>query len=244
MQTKVIVNGAYGKMGALACKTIVDHPQFQLVASLGRNDNLQQAILAHAAQIVIDLTSADCAYENSLIIINSGVHPIIGTTGLMGDEIATLQKLSAEKKLGGVIAPNFSLSALLMMRFAEQAARLLPEVEIIESHHQQKVDAPSGTAIKTAELIAGARVTKKNQLALKELVAGARGANHHDVPIHSVRLPGVLARQQVIFGNTGETLSITHDSIDRSCFMPGIILACQRVTTCQQLFYGLEKLLD
>jgi len=155
-----------------------------------------------------------------------------------------LQQRCAEKKLGGIIVPNFSISAVLMMQFAALASRYLTEVEIIEIHHQQKLDAPSGTALKTAEMIANARRGSKNHLALKELVPGARGAVHQDVNIHSLRLPGVLARQQVIFGNKGETLTITHDSIDRASFMPGVILACQGVVKLQSLQYGLEYLLD
>ena len=244
MPTNVIVNGAQGKMGVLACKTIQDHPEFHLVASLSRTDNLQASILNTQASIVIDLTRADCVYENCLTIINQGAHPIIGTSGLLEEQIQTLRHLCDEKKLGGIIVPNFSISALLMMRFAADAARFLPEVEIIEAHHPQKLDAPSGTAIKTAELIAAARRSAKNTLPLKELLPGARGATHHDVNIHSLRLPGILARQQVIFGNLGETLTITHDTIDRSSFMPGLILACQRVEQLDTLHYGLEFLLE
>jgi len=244
MQSRVIVNGAHGKMGALACVTIDNHPDFQLVAALGRQDNLQQAISTTKAQIVIDLTRADCVYENSLTIIKAGAHPVIGTSGLHDQQMRVLTDLCTEQTLGGIIVPNFSISAVLMMQFAAIAARYLSEVEIIEIHHQQKLDAPSGTAMKTAEMIATARRSKKNQLALKELVPGARGGLHHDVSIHSLRLPGVLARQQIIFGNTGETLTIAHDSIDRQSFMPGLILACQGVQTIATLYYGLEHLLN
>lgn len=244
MQSRVIVNGAQGKMGSLACETIQNHPDFQLVAGLSRQDDLQRAITETKADIVIDLTRADCVYQNSLTIINCGAHPVIGTSGLVDEQIQTLRDLCEEKKLGGLIVPNFSIAAVLMMRFAAMAARYLPEVEIIEAHHQQKLDAPSGTAMKTAEMIAKARREKKKELPLKELLAGARGGVHHDVTIHSVRLPGVLARQQVIFGNLGETLSITHDSIDRASFMPGVILACQRVQGLNSLYYGLEQLLE
>lgn len=243
MQDRVIVNGAHGKMGIQACKTIEEHPDFQLVASLGRHDNLSAMITETHAQIVIDLTRADCVYENSLTIINQGAHPVIGTSGLLEEQIQTLRQCCHDKKLGGIIVPNFSISAVLMMRFAADAARLLPDVEIIEAHHPQKLDAPSGTAIKTAELIAAARSEAKTKLPLKELLLGARGATLHDVHIHSLRLPGILARQQVIFGNTGETLTITHDTIDRSSFMPGLILACQRVKQLNTLIYGLEDLL-
>ncbi len=241
---RVIVNGANGKMGSLACKTIDDHSAFELVGRLGRQDDLKTAIHTTSAQLVIDLTRADAVYENTLTIIKQGVFGVIGTSGLTETEIKTLSQLCDEKQLGCLIVPNFSISALLMMRFAADAARLLPEVEIIETHHPQKLDAPSGTAIKTAELIAKARRNPRASLHLKELLTGARGASHHDVNIHSLRIPGIIACQEVVFGNTGETLSITHNTIDRSSFMPGLILACERVQTLQSLYYGLEPFLD
>lgn len=243
MQRRVIVNGAQGKMGKLACETIKNHPDFALVGALTRQDDLSQAIVATKAEIVIDLTRADSVYENSLAIISRGAHPVIGTSGLVDEQIQTLKTQCDAQKLGGLIVPNFSLSAVLMMRFAAEAARYLTEVEIIEAHHQQKLDAPSATALKTADLIAKARVTQQNELALREIVPGVRGGCHQGIPIHSLRLPGVIANQQVIFGSPGETLSISHNSIDRTSFMPGIILACQRVVTLNTLYYGLEMLL-
>lgn len=244
MLSRVIVNGAQGKMGVLACEAIAQHPAFQLVARLGRQDDLQTAIRKTKAHIVIELTRADCVFENTLTIIKHSAHPVIGASGLLPEQISTLQALCAEKKLGGIIAPNFSISAILMMQFAAAAAQFLPEVEIIESHHQKKLDAPSGTALKTADMINAARTHKKNKLALKELLPGARGAEYQEVNIHSLRLPGVLACQQVIFGGIGETLSITHNSIDRASFMPGILLACERVQQLNTLYYGLEHVLD
>lgn len=243
MLTRVIVNGASGKMGALACETLNAHPEFTLVAQLGRQDNLAQTIHDTQTQIVVDLTRADTVYQNSLAIINNGARPVIGTSGLLPEQISELAIKCEEQGFGGVIAPNFSISAVLMMLFAAKAAEYFSEVEIVETHHQQKLDAPSGTALKTAEMIAAARKTPKNQLNLKELIPGARGGMHCDINIHSLRLPGVLARQQVIFGNAGETLSITDDSISRNCFMPGIVLACQKVMTLNSLVYGLEHLL-
>jgi len=243
-KSRVIVNGAYGKMGTMACETIKKHPTFELVAGLGSGDDLQTAIKDTKAQIVIELTTAASVYKNSLIIINNNAHPVIGASGLDANQIIILQDLCAKKNLGGIIAPNFSIGAVLMMNFAASAAKYLGEVEIIEAHHQQKLDAPSGTAIKTAEMISKARTIKKNQLELKEIIPGARGARFEDINIHSIRLPGILARQQVIFGNPGETLNITHDSIDRSSFMPGIILSCERVINLKSLYYGLENLLD
>lgn len=245
MQVRVVVNGAHGKMGSLACETFQNHPDFELVGSLTRFDNLAQAISTSKADIVIDLTRADCVYENSLTIINSGAHPVIGTSGLLDEQIQELKKRCDEQKLGGLIVPNFSLGAVLMMNFAAQAARYLPEVEIIETHHQQKLDAPSGTAIKTAEMIAKVRKSFNNKpLALTELVPGARGGSHQGIPIHSLRLPGFIANQQVIFGSHGESLTITHNSIDRESFMPGVVLACQKVQNLDTLYYGLETLLD
>ena len=243
MSTRVIVNGAHGKMGLLACDTLKKQDEFELVAQLGRNDDLAKAIRDTQAQIVVDLTRADSVYQNSLTIIQHGAHPVIGTSGLLPEQILELTQLCESRHLGGIIAPNFSISAVLMMLFAAKAAEYFSEVEIIETHHQQKLDAPSGTALKTAEMIAAARKKPKNKLNLKELIPGARGATYADINIHSLRLPGVLARQQVIFGNAGETLSITDDSMDRNCFMPGVILACQKVFELNTLIYGLEHIL-
>ncbi|MCW8416962.1 4-hydroxy-tetrahydrodipicolinate reductase [Fluoribacter dumoffii] len=243
MLTRVIVNGSQGKMGALACDTLDNHKEFELVAQLGRGDDLAQAIQETKAQIVVDLTRADCVYQNSLTIIKHGAHPVIGTSGLVPEQIKELTAICESRRLGGIIVPNFSISAVLMMLFAAKAAEYFTEVEIIEAHHQQKLDAPSGTALKTAEMIAEARKNPKNKLNLKELVPGVRGGEHCEVNIHSVRLPGVIARQQVIFGSVGETLTITDDCIDRRSFMPGIILSCQKVLGLNTLVYGLEHLL-
>ncbi|MFI4962741.1 MAG: 4-hydroxy-tetrahydrodipicolinate reductase [Legionellales bacterium] len=243
MVTRVIVNGSKGKMGALACETLAQHKDFELVASLTRQDNLAQTIAHTKAEIVVELTRADCVYENSITIIKQGARPVIGASGLIDAQIRELTKLCESKQLGGLIVPNFSIAAVLMMVFAAKAAEFFSEVEIIEAHHQQKLDAPSGTALKTAEMIELARKNPRNPLSLKELVPGARGGSHHNVPIHSIRLPGVLAQQQVLFGSLGETLSITHNSIDRACFMPGVVLACQKVLTLNTLMYGLEQVL-
>lgn len=243
MTARVIINGAHGKMGTLACETINNHPDFELVGALSRHDALSEAIIKMKAQIVIDLTRADCVYANSLAIINSGAHPVIGTSGLMPEQVQYLQSLCNGKKLGGIIAPNFSIGAVLMMKFATYAARYFSEVEIIEAHHPKKFDAPSGTAMKTAEMIAATRKISQTAYLSHELIPGARGGTHQGVNIHSLRLPGLMARQQVIFGITGETLTIVHDSIDRASFMPGIILCCQKVSQLQTLYYGLEDLL-
>ncbi|HVT62734.1 MAG TPA: 4-hydroxy-tetrahydrodipicolinate reductase [Legionellaceae bacterium] len=244
MTKTVIVNGASGKMGHLACQTIADHPDFELIAALGRHDNLGDTIRKTKAQIVIDLTRADCVYTNALTIIHHHAHPVIGTSGLTEEQIQDLRQQCQQQQWGGIIVPNFSLGAILMMHFAATAARFLTDVEIVETHHPQKIDAPSGTAIKTADMIAKTRVHAKPKLENKISLPGARGANCHEIPIHSLRLPGVLAKQSVIFGNTGETLTITHESIDRSSFMPGLILACQRVSELNTLYYGLDQLIE
>lgn len=243
MTSRVIINGAKGKMGQLAIRALSSCDEFELVAELGREHDLQKEIQTHQAEIVIDLTRADSVYQNAITIIKNGAHPVIGTSGLLEDEIKELQKQCEDLNLGGLIVPNFSIGAVLMMQFAEKAARWLSEVEIIETHHQNKLDAPSGTALKTAQMIANARQVKRQELHLKELVQGARGANYQDVPIHSLRLPGVLARQEVIFGQKGETLTIKHDSIDRCSFSPGIILACQTVKQLNKLVFGLDHFL-
>ncbi|MCC5791184.1 MAG: 4-hydroxy-tetrahydrodipicolinate reductase [Legionellaceae bacterium] len=242
-RSKVIVNGAAGKMGQLACETLEKHPDFELVARAGRQDHLAELIVQHQAAIVVDLTSAATVKANSLTIIRHNARPVIGSSGLQPEDISELQQRCQEKGLGGLIVPNFSLGAVLMMHFSSLAARLLPEAEIIEAHHPQKLDAPSGTAMKTAEMIAQARRQQPAEPPLKELVPGARGGCYQQVPIHSLRLPGVVARQSVLFGSTGETLTISHDSIDRQCFMPGVVFACQQVLQLNHLIYGLESLL-
>jgi 4-hydroxy-tetrahydrodipicolinate reductase len=239
----VIVNGAAGKMGQLACETLRMAPDFELLAALGRSDDLAQAINDLNATIVLDLTRADCAYQNSLTIIEQGAHPVIGTSGLLEPEIETLSALCAEKKLGGLIVPNFSIAAVLMMRFSAEAAKYLPDVEIIEAHHPAKAEAPSGTAVKTAHMIANARQTAPQQLTCQELLPGALGAVSESVRIHSLRLPGTLAEQTVIFGQTGETLTLRHQTMDRVSFMPGVRLACQSVQNLTGMVYGLDHII-
>lgn len=244
MPQRVIINGAQGKMGSLACETIEQSPDFVLVARLGRGSDLPSTIEQTKAAIVIDLTRADAAYSNTLAIIERGAHPVIGTSGLNPDQIHFLQACCEKKNLGGIIAPNFSIAAVLMMQFSAIAARYLDDVEIIEAHHPQKYDAPSGTAMKTAEMIATNRDKLATPISTKEIIDGARGGIHQGINIHSLRLPGLLARQDVIFGNPGETLSISHNSIDRASFMPGLLLCCRKVVTLSSLYYGLESLLD
>lgn len=240
----VIVNGAKGKMGAEAVIAINNDPALKLVAALGRGDNLAEAIKTTGADCVVDLTVPTAVYQNTKIIMENNAHPIIGTTGLTPEQIAELQEIAAAKKLGGLIAPNFSIGAVLMMQFAKQAAVFFPDVEIIELHHEKKKDAPSGTSIKTAEMIAeNIDESRKQVIDCHELLTGALGAKHKNIPIHSVRLPGFVAHQQVMFGGNNETLTIRHDSIHRKSFMPGIVLACKKVPALTQLVYGMDHVL-
>ena len=244
MSIKVIVNGANGRMGQEAIIALNADPRFELVAQTGRADDLASIIKETNADVVVDLTTADSVFENAKTIITAGAHPVIGTSGLQPEEFMTLKQLAAEKNLGGIVVPNFSIGAVLMMRYARDAAKYLPDVEIIEMHHDGKLDAPSGTAIKTAELIHETRKSLPEQKQLRETITGSRGAEKHGVHIHAVRLPGLVAHQQVLFGGNAETLTIRHDSMHRSSFMPGLLLACEKVGDFHQLMYGLENLLD
>jgi 4-hydroxy-tetrahydrodipicolinate reductase len=243
MTTRILVNGALGKMGQEVVKMVQNEPNFTLVGSTDQNDNLSETIKKTNAQIVVDFTHPSVGFQNSKTIIEAGAHPIIGTTGFSTEQIAELKKLCATKKLGGIVAPNFSIGAVLMMKYARDAAHYFSAVEIIESHHDGKADAPSGTAIKTAEMIAEVKNKTKPKVGEKITIEGSRGGVHHDIHIHAVRLPGIVADQQVIFGSVGETLTLAHRTVHREAFMPGVRLACQKVLELNELVYGLEHLL-
>jgi 4-hydroxy-tetrahydrodipicolinate reductase len=240
---RVLVNGATGRMGKTTVEAIHRNQDFDLVGKTHSGDDLEKCIRQTRAQIVIDFTNASVVFSNAKKIIHANVHPVIGTSGLLVQQIQALQKICDEKQLGGIIAPNFCLGALLMMRFAAQAACYFAEAEIVEVHHEKKLDAPSGTAIKTAEMMANARKKIPATKKLHETLANSRGAMKDHVPIHALRLPGFLAKQEVLFGHEGGNLVITHETIDRSAFMPGVLLACKKVLTLKKLIYGLETLL-
>lgn len=244
MTIRVLVNGAKGKMGQAVVKAIADYPELSLVGEVSHNQDLATEIKKSNPNVVVDFTNADSVLKNIQTIITAGVHPVIGTSGLLGEQVKKLQQQCEQLKLGGIIAPNFSIGAVLMMKYAEETAKYFPHVEIIEMHHNGKLDSPSGTAIRTAELIAAGRTNTVAPLKnTRETISGARGAHYQDIPIHAIRLPGLVAHQQVIFGGIGETLTLRHDSIDRQCFMPGVMLACKKVTTLKNLVYGLEYIL-
>jgi len=241
---RIIVNGAAGRMGQATVDAIMAEPALSLVAQAGLNDDLAALIKSSKADVVVDFTQASVAYENASRIIAANCRPVIGTSGLSAIQVTELQARCQAQQLGGVIAPNFAISAVLLMKLAGDAAQYFKDVEIIEMHHERKQDAPSGTAIRTAELIAtqGKMNPSRNQ-GEQELLKGARGGQHHGIPIHAVRLPGILAYQEVIFGGIGETLSIRHNTLDRHAYMPGVILACKKVMALKHLVYGLEHLL-
>lgn len=243
MPIRVLVNGASGRMGKTTVMAIRQDNAFELAEETHKTDDLKEAIKANNATVVVDFTNASVVFENSKKIIEAGAHPVIGTSGLLPDQIKELQQMCDEKQRGGIIAPNFCIGALLMMRFSAQAAHYFSEVEIVETHHEKKLDAPSGTAIKTAEMIACARKINPQSKELHETLSGARGACKDQIPIHALRLPGFLAKQDVIFGHLGGNLTLSHETIDRNAFMPGVILACKKVINLKKLIYGLETLL-
>lgn len=241
MKTRIIVNGASGKMGKIACEAIGNYTNFELVGRCTRQDNLAHHIAETKAEVVIDLTEPNAVFANCMAILKQGARPVIGTTGLSVEQIEEIRQYCVTQKLGGIIAPNFSLGAVLMMHCSKQIARFMPECEIIEFHHPNKKDAPSGTSLKTAELITQARQhpTLTTRLGDKR----ALGYIEAQVPIHSIRLPGLLAHQEVLFGNTGESLTLRHDTLSYDAFKPGILLACKKVLGLKELVHGIEKLL-
>jgi len=241
---KVAVLGAKGRMGAETVAAIESANDLTLSAALDLGDSLDQLVKT-GTEVVVDFTHPDSVMKNLEFAINNGIHVVVGTTGFDDKKLSDLKNLlSKNPKVGALIAPNFGLGAVLMMQFSQKAAQYFESVEIIELHHANKVDAPSGTAIRTAELITDARKqSKKGAMpdASKTIIPGARGAKVGDVPIHSVRSHGYVAHQEVIFGDAGETLSIRHDSINRSGFMPGVLIGVRNVAKYPGLTIGLEN---
>lgn len=258
----ILVCGAGGKMGQEVMRTVLQDPELKLVGAVDISlsgklissvvegncdliiqDNLEEAITKYRPDVVVDFTTPKAVYSNACTILKSGTFAVIGTTGLTADERKKLDVLARQHDVAILVAPNFSLGAVLMMQAAENIARYLPEAEIIELHHNHKYDAPSGTAKLTAEKICQARNETPEADRTKESIVGARGANWHDVHIHSVRLPGYVAHQEVLFGGNGEVLTIRHDSLSRTSFMPGVLLACKNIQSKSGLVYGLEHFL-
>ncbi|MDD3653092.1 MAG: 4-hydroxy-tetrahydrodipicolinate reductase [Desulfotomaculaceae bacterium] len=262
---RVIVNGAFGRMGREVMKAVWNSEDMELVGAVDSvgvgteigtlidttdcriflENNLEETLTRLRPDVAVDFTTPRVVFQNSMTIIKNGVHPVIGTTGMSSTQIQELIDLSQRLEIGGVIAPNFAIGAVLMIKFATEAARFMPNVEIIELHHDQKIDAPSGTSIKTAEAICEQRGDFQQGLATEyENINGARGGKFNGgIRIHSVRLPGLVAHQEVIFGGLGQTLTIRHDSINRESFMPGVLLGIRKAMHLERVVYGLDKLL-
>lgn len=244
---RVAVIGAKGRIGSEAVRAVEAAEDMELVAALGRGDSLE-TLTGAGAQVAVELTHPDSVMDNLEFCIAHGIHAVVGTTGWTEERLAQLNSwLDAKPGTGVLIAPNFSIGAVLTMAFAQQAARFFESVEVVELHHPDKADAPSGTATRTAQLIAAARREAgcaPQPDATSTALEGARGADVDGVPVHAVRLRGLLAHQEVLLGDTGETLTIRHDSLHHSCFMPGILLGARRVVTTPGLTFGLEHFLD
>lgn len=261
---KIVVAGFKGKMGGTATKMVLAETDFQLVGVLdphGQETNINQLaeyaqadvpvfktkeelVAATTADVWIDFTIPAVALENTRFALEHKIAPVVGTTGFSEADVSLLKEVALKNQTGGLIAPNFAIGAVLLMEFAQKAATYFPDVEIIELHHDNKLDAPSGTALKTAELMAATRQAKvQGNPNEEELLAGARGADYQGMKIHSVRLPGLIAHQEVLFGGVGEGLTLRHDSYDRQSFMSGVALGCRKVINKKELIYGLEHLL-
>ena len=260
-QVKVVVYGASGRMGQEVIKAVCQEPEMQIVGaielqtaqdqlplpdgsgSVPFSTDLEQIITTCQPDVLEDFSTAKSTMPAVRIATKKGVNLVIGTTGLTADEVTEIDRLASDCKVGAVLAPNFALGAILMMYFARIAAKHLDYAEIIELHHHLKADAPSGTALSTARAMAQARGKPFSRPSEPEKTSHSRGEEVEGVTIHSVRLPGLLAHQEVLLGGPGQTLSIRHDTINRECFMPGVMLAIKEVIKHQGLVYGLDALL-
>jgi 4-hydroxy-tetrahydrodipicolinate reductase len=268
----VVVNGAAGKMGREVIKAVSSAADMNLVGAIDTSPehqdkdagelaglsepleipitNQMEPMLAFAAQerqpgVVVDFTHPDCVYDNIRSAIAYGVRPVVGTTGLSPEQLQDLADFADKASTGCLIIPNFSIGMVLLQQAAVTASQYFDHVEIIELHHNQKADAPSGTAIKTAQML-GELGKTYNQAIVKETekISGARGSQADEgIRIHSVRLPGLIAHQEVIFGASGQIYTLRHDTSDRTCYMPGVLLAIRKVLQLKSLVYGLEKIL-
>jgi 4-hydroxy-tetrahydrodipicolinate reductase len=260
---KVLVSGACGRMGREVIKAVVKDDALQLVAAVDKintgkdvgtvaglemlgvaiKSDLKEALTKDKPQVMVDFTTPAMVMENLRTGLKAGVHVVVGTTGISTADLQEIRELCAENKANALVAPNFAIGALLMMRCAAISAKYFSEVEIIELHHDQKLDSPSGTSIKTAEMILANRSGANHQEIGEEKIKGARGGEINGIRLHSVRLPGLIAHQEVIFGGEGQTLTIRHDSLSRESFMPGVILGIKKVIQAQGLTYGLDHFL-
>ncbi|WP_088044131.1 4-hydroxy-tetrahydrodipicolinate reductase [Bacillus sp. EAC] len=262
---RVVLAGPRGKMGTEALQLIERTEHFQLVAAIDYKfgggsvnqfypqfkgdapvyETLEECIENENFDVLVDLTTPEIGKKHAFLSLKNGIRPVIGTTGFTNEELAELKELALQNGLGCIIAPNFAIGAILMMKFSAMAAKYFKDIEIIELHHDQKLDAPSGTALKTVQMIGEAR-EYKNQGHPNEVETedGARGADMNGMRVHSVRLPGLVAHQQVLFGGDGQLLTIRHDSMNRASFMSGVKVSIEEVMKLSELVYGLENIMD
>ncbi len=254
--------GANGKMGSQVVKTVINDPDLELVCAVDKfgegqkvfenvviETDLKSSLLTAKPDVVVDFTQPSVIFENIKTYLNLKIKAVIGTTGLDKNQLDEIKKMSEENKTGIIIAPNFSIGAILMMEFAQKASKYFSNAEIIEFHHNQKKDAPSGTSIKTAQLMMQNNDNfKLGNCAETETIKGARGGEYQErgkgnIQIHAVRMPGFVASQEVIFGADGQTLKIRHDTINRECYMSGVVLAIKHINQYNEFIYGLENIL-
>jgi 4-hydroxy-tetrahydrodipicolinate reductase len=244
---RVGVLGANGKVGAAICAAVRAAGDLELVATVDAGDPIE-TFVETKTEVVVDFTHPDVVMNNLNFLVRNGIHAVVGTTGFDDARLAQVREwLDASPGTGVLIAPNFAIGAVLSMRFAEQAARFFDSVEVIELHHPNKADAPSGTAYRTAALIAEARANAgvgRSPDATTAELEGSRGAEVDGVRVHSIRLAGLVAHQEILLGTQGETLTIRHDSIDRSSFAPGVLLGVRQIASRPGLTVGLDPLLD
>lgn len=265
MTIKIALGGPRGKMGQAALQMIKDVNDFDLIACIDRYtdektkaeieqvagkeislyDNASACFTSNEIDVYVDLTIPEAGYEYTKTALENSVYSVVGTSGFTDQQIDGLRKLAEDKKTGCIIAPNFALGSIVMMLFSKMAAKYFPDVEIIEKHHDNKVDAPSGTAVKTLEMIHEVRDEKvQGHPNEYESMPGARGASDKGVHIHSMRLPGLVAHQEVVFGSTGQLLTLKHDVFDRQAYMDGLQFAIKEVLQQDKLIYGLEHVLQ
>ncbi|MRX70976.1 4-hydroxy-tetrahydrodipicolinate reductase [Bacillus lacus] len=261
---KVVIAGPRGRMGREAVKLAEETAHFELVGVVDHKfggmqlsdlegftsnaaiyESMTECFTETNPDVLIDLTTPEIGKKHTRLALEYGVRPVVGTTGFSESDLKELEGLTEQKGIGAIIAPNFAIGAILMMKFSKMAAKYFEDVEILEMHHDQKLDAPSGTGMKTAELIASVRESKQQGHPDEtELLPGARGAEFDGIRLHSIRLPGLIAHQEVIFGGNGQSLKIRHDSYNRESFMSGVKFAVEQAMKIDVLVYGLENLME
>lgn len=262
---RVGVVGAAGRMGSEACKAVANATDMELVFAVDKNNigdavrdwagvgagdvrvtaDLEKTIYSSPADAIVDFTHPSFAAKNAIVALSHGAIPVVGTSGLSQDSLDEIERACEDTGKPALYIPNFAIGAVLMMQFAQRAAAYFPSAEVIELHHNKKADAPSGTAVRTCELIASSRTSDPAKDSTEVIkAAGARGGTIGGVPVHSVRLPGLLAHQMVIFGGPGEVLTIRHDSMDRASFMQGVLLALRKCSSQSGLVIGLENVME